>query len=132
MSHWASDKLGVLAAGWFEEVRAKENDEETTDDYGDAVVLMNFSASDETQWEFIQIAVGKATSESQLFAIAAGPFEHLMGSHGEEYINRVEQLARSNPDFRQMVSGSWQHLMSDDIWARVEAIQATPHAKPLT
>lgn len=76
--------------------------------------------------------VGKATCESQLFAIAAGPFEHLMGSHGEEYISRVEQLAHFDPDFRQMVSGPWQHLMSDEIWARVEAIQAASHAKLLT
>ncbi len=110
--------------GWLEEVRAKDREEESTDNHGDAVVLMNFTASPDVQWEFIQIAVEKATDECEIFALAAGPFEHLMGFHGENYIDRVEQTSKSSRDFRKMVSGSWRHTMSDDVWARVEAIQA--------
>jgi hypothetical protein len=125
VSNWTHEKLETLAAGWFEEVRAKDRDEEAADHHGHAVVLMNFTASHEVQWEFIQIAVAKAASESELSAVAAGPFEHLMGSHGEVYINRVEQLANSSQEFRKMVSSSWRHMMSDEVWARVKAIQAT-------
>lgn len=129
MSDWTKEKLQSLAVGWFDEIRAKDRDEETTDDYGDAVVLMNFTAPTEAQWDFIKLAVATATDESEFFAVAAGPFEHLMGFHGESYIDQVECFAATNHSFRKMVSGSSKHLMSDDVWARVQAIKATRKAK---
>ena len=124
MKNWTNQELEALADGWLAEVCAKDRDVEAATEFHDAVVMMNFTASNDVQWDFIRIAVAKAKSESELFAVAAGPFEHLMGSHGDAYIDRVEELATAQLDFRRMVSGSWQNRMTDDVWARVEAIQA--------
>lgn len=124
MSSWTREQLETLAAGWLEELRAMDGGEDLNDEFGDAVVMMNFTAPNDVQWDFIQIAVRGAKSDRELSAIAAGPFEHLMGFHGEAYIDQVEHLASSDPGFRQMVPGSWRHMMSDEVWAKVQAIQS--------
>ena len=58
-------------------------------DIGEAVVLMNFTARPESQWEFILAAVAFAESDDELAHIAAGPVEHLLGWH-RSFLERVE------------------------------------------
>jgi hypothetical protein len=55
------------------------------------------------------VAVAHASDE-KLGHIAAGPVEHLLGKHGEQYIENVEQRAEADPKF--------------EVWARVEALKA--------
>ena len=88
------------------------------------VTLMNFFAAPAQQWEFLEKAVELAENHAQLVAIAAGPFEHLLGHHGDEYIGLVEEKATSDPKFAAMIRDSWRYMMSDEVWARVQAIQA--------
>jgi hypothetical protein len=93
-------------------------------DYGQRVVMMNFTAAPEEQWRFIVAAIESASSDSDLGHIAAGPVEHLLGWHGEKFIDRVEQRAGQDPRFARAMTGVWQYKMSDDVWTRVRAIQA--------
>jgi len=118
---WKSQDMAELAAGWLREINSGET---VADGFGSAVVLMNFTAPPETQWEFLQAAVNGAETEDQLCAIAAGPFEHLLGSHGETYIDRIEDQCRRNEKFARMTTAAYRHKMSDDVWSRVQAIQA--------
>src|SRR5262245_55249705 len=57
---------------------------------GQSVVMMNFTATPEHQWQFILAAIARA-SDDELGHIAAGPMEHLLGWHGDKYIEKVEQ-----------------------------------------
>ena len=50
---------------------------------------MNFTAPADVQWSFLKAAVTAAETDDELGAIAAGLFEHLLGSHGDEYIALV-------------------------------------------
>jgi hypothetical protein len=50
--------------------------------------------------------------------------EHLLGKHGEQYIDEVERRAAADPKFARMLSGVWKYVMSDEVWARVEALKA--------
>ena len=93
-------------------------------DVGQAVVLMNFTATPDQQLIFIEAAVEHAATDEELGHIAAGPIEHLLGFHGEQVIDRVERLAEENPRFARMLTAAWQHTMSESIWARVQALQA--------
>ena len=86
--------------------------------------MMNFFAPADTQWAFLELAVELAENDEQMCAIAAGPFEHLLGHHGEKYIGPVEEKAARDPKFAAMIRDSWRHMMSDEVWARVQAIQA--------
>ncbi len=106
-----------------EEELPEDSDEDEKWTLGQTVAFMNFAAPPEKQWKFILIAVSLAESEYELADIAAGPIEHLLGWHGDEYISRVEEQAESDPKFASVMLGVWQYMMTEEIWARVQAIQ---------
>ena len=111
----------AFAADWLQELRATEPNEEAN--LNQTVVLMNFTASAEAQWQFILAAIGQAQSDDDLGHVAAGPLEHLLGRHGSEFIGRVEQQAAQDLKFARTMTGVWKYMMSDEVWSRVEAIK---------
>ncbi|CAN5524761.1 hypothetical protein BH10PSE14_BH10PSE14_19190 [soil metagenome] len=115
--------MAALAAEWLLELSLDEPP--ANDAVGGEVVLMNFTAPPEVQWTFLQATVDGARTDDQLYAIAAGPFEHLLGFHGEDFIAPLEARCRDNVRFARMTTAAYQHLMSDAVWRRVQAIQAT-------
>jgi hypothetical protein len=84
---------------------------------------MNFTSTPEQQWAFIQAAIGQAQSDDELGAIAAGPLEHLLGHHGDQYIDAAEQLASISTSFARTLTGMNKYMMTDSIWARVQKMQ---------
>ena len=111
----------LFADDWLKELRAAEPNEE--DNLRQTVVLMNFTASADAQWQFILASVAKAESDDELGHIAAGPLEHLLGRHGSEFIERVEQQATQDVKFARAMTGMRKYLMSDEVWLRVEAVR---------
>jgi hypothetical protein len=89
-----------------------------------SVVLMNFTARAELQWRFILRAIALADSDEALGHIAAGPFEHLLGWHGEKFIAEIEQRAAIDPKLARTLTGVRQYTMSDSVWARVQSLQS--------
>jgi len=111
----------AFARSWIAELRAGPTD--TEDAVAQSVVRMNFTARPEHQWQFILAAISHASDE-ELGPIAAGPVEHLLGKHGEKYIEKVEQRAEADPKFARMLAGVWKYMMTDEVWARVQALKA--------
>jgi hypothetical protein len=120
-SHLSAQDWAAFARSWLSELRGEPN--ERTDDYGQKVVLMNFTATAEQQWAFIQAAVELARSDDELGAIAAGPLEHLLGHHGDQYIGFAENLASASTAFARTLTGMNQYMMSESTWARVQKMQ---------
>ena len=127
MKALADEQIDSLASTWIDALRRGE--EAAADQVHQSVVILTFAYSPETQWKFI-LAATEAAGETieELYAIAAGPFEGLMGKgrQGEEYIDRVESCAASSEKFRNMLHGSWRHGMSEDVWARGQAAAGQP------
>ena len=75
-------------------------------------------------WQFIQMVLATDGSgvEEIMGPLAAGPVENLLTHHGPVVIDRVEQEARSNPKFAELLGGVWKFQMSDDIWHRVQLV----------
>lgn len=48
--------------------------------------------------------------------------ENLLSYHGADFIDRVEAQARSNPQFAYFLGGVWRDEMTDEVWARVQAV----------
>ena len=117
----------AFAQSWIAELRGARSDPD--DDVGQSVVMMNFTGRPEHQWQFILAAIAHA-SEEELGHIAAGPVEHLLGKHGDKYIDEVERRTESDPKFARMMSGVWKYMMTDEVWARVEALKARFPATP--
>jgi hypothetical protein len=95
------------------------------DDSGAVMALtgMTFMASADEQWEVILELVREAPDQA-FGAIAAGPLEGFLGRFGAEYIDDIEQQAARDAKFRSILKGVWQHQMSDEVWARVQALQS--------
>ena len=125
--NWEKVDVPSFVSAWLEERRAGGNDSD--DSFDMKATLMSFTASPEVQWKFICSAVEQSKSDDELGTIAAGPFESLMGKDGPTYIDQLEQVCRTNPKFARMTTGAWQHTMSEEVWARVRAIQSS--ASPL-
>jgi hypothetical protein len=85
--------------------------------------MMSFTASAGAQWKFILAGMDAARTPDERSPIAAGPVEHLLWRHGEEFIGSLEQLAADKADWAEMMRGVWRHGCSDDVWKRVQAIQ---------
>jgi hypothetical protein len=123
------EELAELARTWFRHLRGEAAPDGR--DPGQAVVLMNFGAPPEQQWAFVLAALAAATSDDDLGHLAAGPLEHLLGWHGEKYVDAVEQLARKDARFARTLTGVLRYKMTDAVWRRVQALQATVR-DPLT
>jgi len=87
---------------------------------GEALVLLTFLAPPDEQWTFILELIAAAQDDDDILShIAAGPIEGLLGRHGPAVIDRVEDLAERSAKFRRILRGVRQHMMPDEIWARI-------------
>ena len=77
-------------------------------------------------WEIILEILRTPHHESVDWALAAGPLEDLLAWHGTEFIEKVEEQARSNPKFKELLGGVWQNTTPKELWARVEAVRGEP------
>lgn len=128
----------AFADAWIAELQGKTNvsvpdlpdlfGDGTPQDAGQFVVQMNFTASPQSQWRFIEAAFETASDE-ELGDLAAGPIEHLMGSHGESFIDLIEVRARKDRRFATMLGKCYRHGMSDEVWQRFCAVRIQGDAK---
>lgn len=112
--HLTPQDMGEFARRWLEgDPQAAES-----------CVLMGFTAPAALQWAFVVAAFELASSDEHLALIAAGPLECLLSRKGEEAIDWVERQARTDPEFRRMLTGVWQNVIPDDLWRRVRSLQS--------
>ena len=87
-----------------------------------AEMVMNWKYDDEPEllWRFIVEVHMRDAGEKVAGQLAAGPIEDLMSEFGESYIQRVEALAGKDARFKRTLCGTWQDMMSDEVWARFQ------------
>jgi hypothetical protein len=112
-----TSNIEELAVLWAKRL---DGDETISENVENQVVEMNFFQPPNIQWNFILQVMALTQSESGLGKIAAGPVEHLLGFHGEEYISLIEQQAQQSEKFKKMLKLCWRHRMSDDVWERLQ------------
>lgn len=127
--HWeklTDERWQNLAEKYLFEIRENEGKEhkEENDRYGLIITEFRFTSSPELQWKFILLTVSLAETDAELADIAAGQIEHLLGWHGEKYIDLVEQEAENSPKFARTLTGVWKYMMTGEVWARVQKLQA--------
>jgi hypothetical protein len=74
-------------------------------------------------WRLILEVLHRNSSNQIQEVLSAGPLEDLLDKYGDEVIDKVENEAKSNPLFAQLLGGVWQGSMTNDIWSRVQAAQ---------
>jgi len=76
----------------------------------------------EKGWKAILAALEDPRIEVHLGTLAAGPLEDLLSKHGENFIDRVEIEAKSNPKFARLLGGVWRYQMTEEVWNRVQLV----------
>ncbi len=127
--HWGEltdEKWQHLIKSFLMEIRKNSGKdyEEGNHKWSEIVTNLSFWASPEVQWKFIIDAVSLAETDKELGHIAAGNIERLLGKYGEDYIDLVETEAKNNQKFARTLTGCLQYMMTDEIWARVQKLQA--------
>ena len=74
-------------------------------------------------WQFILEVYKRDLPDKVVAVLAAGPLEDLLAKRGVDFIDRVEELARKDPKFNQLLGGVWRNAMTDEVWQRVQAIR---------
>jgi hypothetical protein len=124
---WRGPRRRELIARFLQSATTAEHhegEEEDDDGVQSSVVALTFMAPASEQWSFIiELIEAAPDRESVLGAIAAGPLEGLLGRFGEVAIGWVEERARFDPKLHRVLTGVWQHRMTDSVWARVQALQ---------
>ncbi len=111
--------MTTLKEKWIKYTRTKD------DSLFEAWEALNTLVSEQPQeaWEVILDILEEADSNDVIANLAAGPLEDLLSDHGETFIDEVEEKARQNPKFTQLILGVWEGGMSKEIWSRVKALQ---------
>ena len=76
----------------------------------------------EEAWEIVLEILRNGHHPRVLEALAAGPLEDLLSKHGPTFIERFEEQAKQDPQFKDLLGGVWKHTMRDDIWERLQKV----------
>lgn len=70
-------------------------------------------------WQGILLVMSKNPSRLAQAKLASGPLEELLELHGDKVIDRVEQQAQDNPEFKRLLHGVFA-VSNKKIWERVQ------------
>jgi hypothetical protein len=115
-------KLNELIDAWIAYYDAPKSREREKFEWAAQAVLAwsgRSSGDSEMLWQFIMAAYKRDLSDLVLANLAAGPVEDLIANFGAKYIDRIEELARQDPRFNQLLGGVWKRGGPGDIWDRV-------------
>jgi hypothetical protein len=76
----------------------------------------------EDAWKVILRIQRTEPGDLLLANLAAGPLEDLFVKHGEQFIDRCEELAQNDPMFKKMLGAVWRNAISEEIWDRIKAV----------
>jgi hypothetical protein len=118
-----------LLEAWAEHWDAYKSTGTMPDEHSWALAEMLWLSENdpEKSWVSIVGAMKNPRCIPHLGDIAAGPLEDLLSHHGPAIIDRVEQEADHDPLFADLLKGTWQSLMSTEIWERVQAARDRKH-----
>jgi hypothetical protein len=87
--------------------------------------VMDWSLDRDTDqlWRFVLAAYRREMSPIAAAVLAAGALEDLLAFDGAKYIERVEELARTDRIFNWLLGGVWRSSMTDDVWQRVQSVR---------
>jgi len=116
-------QLTSLAENWIAYWKAEQNspEREALSDISDIEWTMVRKSPSEA-WQLILRILQLDKSIEIQEVLSAGPLEDFLSYHGDDMIELVEAEARSNPAFASLLGGVWKNAMSEEVWARVQAV----------
>ena len=118
-----SGNLESLVDIWITGIESGPDSEYVQENWSvfERVLLMNGKPNE--LWQFIVMVYPRLNSQRNKAVFAAGPLEDLVSTHGEQYLGKIEELARKDEEFRYLLGGVWQANTPAHIWSRFEKIR---------
>ena len=115
--------LNQIVDAWIAAEGAERSSPEHQSNWWAVEQVMDWALEREGEllWRFITTAYQRQLSDKLISLLAAGPLEDLLAKQGPEFIERVEELARKDPRFNNLLGGVWRNTMTDEVWQRVQA-----------
>lgn len=95
-----------------------------TGDVEQWVVLISISGHPHAIWAFMLDAMDAAQTDEHLWKIAYGLADTLLAHNGSMFPHFEARAAR-DARFARMLTAAWRHRISDRVWTRLRAIQAS-------
>jgi hypothetical protein len=84
------------------------------------------SQDPERLWRITLCMISRTSDETTLAYIAAGPLEDIIAKHGSVFIDRVELIAKNDPQFFRALKHVWGHIrFKPEIYERIQKIIGT-------
>jgi hypothetical protein len=117
------EELQSLATGWIAYQHDRKN-EATWDAWNTSDDRMTELVDDAPMeaWRLILAIHAQDQSIPVMRTLSVGPVENLLSKHGPAMIGFVETEARKDPSFAKLLGGVWQYKMTDEVWARLQAV----------
>jgi hypothetical protein len=116
-------ELSLLASAWVAYWRSEEGTGEREQlNWATAREWDLVRHAPEDAWQLILAILACDNAPEIQEVLSAGPLEDLLAYHGPTFIERVERQARTDPEFAALLGGVWQNAMSEEVWARVQAV----------
>jgi Family of unknown function (DUF6869) len=123
MSSGVAHTTPEIADAWIRTMTADDGSPEETDNAWAYDTVFDMTHDDPEQgWLMILEILRRDHGVAVLEVLSAGPLEDLLANHGSSFIDRVEIEARHNPVFAKLLGGVWKNQMTDEVWARVQAV----------
>jgi hypothetical protein len=116
-------EIWQVAIDWIRFHSAPMNSQEQFDTAWATTKQLDLVLDEEFEdlWRLILVIHSLDKSPKILGILSAGPIEDLLGRSGEQFIDRVELVARFDPSFAKVLGGVWQNSMSNEVWTRLQA-----------
>jgi hypothetical protein len=112
-----------IAEAWIRVMKADDGSPEEADNFWAFSMVYDMIGDDpERGWPMILEILCRDDGVAIQEVLSAGPLEDLLAKHGPAFIDRIEAEARRNPMFARLLGGVWKNQMTDEIWARVQAV----------
>ena len=117
-------ELNKIVTAWLTAFQAeRESPEYETNFWATSEVLdWRLEGDGDRLWPFILEAYKRDLSDKMIAVLAAGPLEDLLDKRGEDFIDRIEELARKDPKFNDLLGCVWRTTMTEEVWQRVQAV----------
>ncbi len=76
----------------------------------------------DSTWALILAALERNASNAFMETLAAGLLEDFLARHGRYMIDTVEQEAKNNRKFCDLLGRVCEHRLEEDIWLRTKAV----------
>ncbi|NWK57727.1 hypothetical protein HW115_19065 [Verrucomicrobiaceae bacterium N1E253] len=115
-----------IITGWIDLCHSEEGSDEYEESFWSCMLLDNLIDNFPLDsYKVILDILARDNSYCVVSATGMSLLVHLIGSHGEEVIDRLEHDVRHNSDLHNALEGIYNQGASDEVWRRVKKLVYT-------